>query len=499
MSTIDTQTKATTDIVDFVTPFISISTDIRVTRSFTIENQRSFADLSGDYNPGYVDPKVARRLMFGQPVVHGIHSFLWSLDCWLSQQVAPQQLTKVRVVFHKPIGVGQQVEFKLARQVGDQIELELWCQGALATAVRFTSQTLVELNSVSEIEFWDDTCTECLPEDYEGAKGELPIALNNRLLGELLPNVAVKLDPRQVAQILASTRLVGMHYPGLHSLYSELDFELDVESDVKNEVLNFEVTRFDPRFSMLQLALSGQAFVGKIKSFVRPEPQQQPTFEELKTLVSENEFVGQRALIIGGSRGLGEVTAKLLAAGGAEVVVTYHRGASDAQALVGEIEAGQGTADSAAWNVLEPQNLAPQNFGNQWQPTHLYYCATPFIATSVSGQFRPDLFQKFSTYYIDGFLATLEAVDSDELTDVIYPSSVFVEQLPPNLGEYSVAKAAGEGLCQFLNKTRPNTNIHAPRLPKMATDQTASFLPSKRDEPAPVMLSMLRDLTTESE
>jgi acyl dehydratase len=461
MSTIDTQTKATTDIVDFVTPFISISTDIRVTRSFTIENQRSFADLSGDYNPGYVDPKVARRLMFGQPVVHGIHSFLWSLDCWLSQQVAPQQLTKVRVVFHKPIGVGQQVEFKLARQVGDQIELELWCQGALATAVRFTSQTLVELNSVSEIEFWDDTCTECLPEDYEGAKGELPIALNNRLLGELLPNVAVKLDPRQVAQILASTRLVGMHYPGLHSLYSELDFELDVESDVKNEVLNFEVTRFDPRFSMLQLALSGQAFVGKIKSFVRPEPQQQPTFEELKTLVSENEFVGQRALIIGGSRGLGEVTAKLLAAGGAEVVVTYHRGASDA--------------------------------------THLYYFATPFIATSVSGQFRPDLFQKFSTYYIDGFLATLEAVDSDELTDVIYPSSVFVEQLPPNLGEYSVAKAAGEGLCQFLNKTRPNTNIHAPRLPKMATDQTASFLPSKRDEPAPVMLSMLRDLTTESE
>ena len=39
-------------------------------------------------------------------------------------------------------------------------------------------------------------------------------------------------------------------------------------------------------------------------------------------------FAGQTALIVGGSRGLGEVTAKLIAAGGGTPIITYQAGKS---------------------------------------------------------------------------------------------------------------------------------------------------------------------------
>ena len=42
------------------------------------------------------------------------------------------------------------------------------------------------------------------------------------------------------------------------------------------------------------------------------------------------EFANVRALVIGGSRGLGEITAKIIAAGGGDVWITYRRGKEDA-------------------------------------------------------------------------------------------------------------------------------------------------------------------------
>ena len=45
----------------------------------------------------------------------------------------------------------------------------------------------------------------------------------------------------------------------------------------------------------------------------------------------------QLALIIGGSKSLGEVTAKILASGSADVKLTYFKGVKDAKKVVNEI------------------------------------------------------------------------------------------------------------------------------------------------------------------
>ena len=42
-------------------------------KTFAMEDQRLMADWSGDHNPMHVNALAARRLLTGQPVVHGVH------------------------------------------------------------------------------------------------------------------------------------------------------------------------------------------------------------------------------------------------------------------------------------------------------------------------------------------------------------------------------------------------------------------------------------------
>jgi hypothetical protein len=62
------------------------------------------------------------------------------------------------------------------------------------------------------------------------------------------------------------------------------------------------------------------------------------------------------------------------------------------------------------------------------------------------------------------------------------------------MGEYAAAKMAGEIVCDFLRKVHPGLAIHKPRLPRVATDQTASLLPVSNQEPVLVLLGNLRYL-----
>ena len=136
-----------------------------------------------------------------------------------------------------------------------------------------------------------------------------------------------------MCELAATSEIVGMRLPGFHSLFSSLNVKLRNSSDQSV----FKVHHADERFGLLTLSVEAYTFQAEIKAFFRTPSPKAPTIKEISTKISSHEFDGVRALVIGGSRGLGEITAKLIAAGGGKVVITYHAGKSDAMAVAQEI------------------------------------------------------------------------------------------------------------------------------------------------------------------
>ena len=429
--------------------------------------------------------------------MHGVHVSLWALDSWLEGHTTPLDLCAVKVAFRTAIGVEERVCYSINRKKKNRVEIELVTEvgNAARIYVNWSHSKRQRSGPLSTEYPRRHKCRILSLDEAATASGSLDLYLNLESAAKLFANLVRMLSPIQVAEILATTRLVSMECPGLNSIYSELNLTFSTEADGP-PVLTYEVTAFDARFSLLAMKVEAPGMEGTIKAFLRPVPQKQASFMDLRRQVDHSEFTGQHALIIGGSRGLGEVTAKLLAAGGAEVKITYYRGSKDAHRVVEEIISGGGCADCLPFDVLDqPQNLADR-FRKQWAPNYLYYFATPFIFVGTKGSFSSQLFQKFCGYYVTGFLNTVQTVCNlgADLQKIFYPSSVSIDELPLNMGEYTAAKMAGEILCTFLEKTNPGITIHKPRLPRIATDQTATLFSVNNQDPVPLMLENLRCL-----
>jgi acyl dehydratase len=461
-------------------------------RTFTVRDQLAFAELSGDYNPLHVDPVAARRLLFGAPVVHGIHSLLWALDAWSEGPGGPIEIRSLKCAFPKPIRVGEEVRLSLKSQDHSHVKLQLIVGEAVMTKIdlEFAPAEHRRVGPV-EVRFPERREPRVLSaEELVARRGTLGLCLLAEATTKMFPNLAGHLPAGQLAVLLATTRLVGVECPGLHSIYSELS--LAAGDSHEDGTLHYAVTDVDERFGLALLQVTAPGMTGVIKAFLRPRPPEQETFASLQARVERNEFAGQRALVIGGSRGLGEVVAKLLAAGGADVKITYHQGQLEARRIVDEITSHGGSADSVGCDVQSPAQDSLTASLNGWQPTHLYYFATPFIFSGVKGVFSPELFDKFCTYYVTGFLNIVNALRGTGVRRIFHPSSVAVDERTADLGEYAAAKTAAEALCTFLENNDKSLTVYRPRLSRMATDQTVSLFPVDNLDPVPIMLDHLR-------
>jgi hypothetical protein len=466
-----------------------------VQRAFTLDDQLAFAELSGDRNPLHLDSLLARRLLFGRQIVHGLHALLWALDECLKPQTQALELSSLKATFQAGIGLGQAVECIRAERGGDSADIRLdvaggpvmWIRADWRPSARHATEALPQPPRQPA------ACRELSPEAAAAAAGRVPLYLECGAAARLFPGLMRLLPPVQVAALIAASRLVGMECPGLHSIFSGLDLRFTPEPDGTPE-LAYRVAGGNPRLSLLLLEVGAPGMRGQIKSFYRPPPRGQASFAEIRRDVGPDEFAQQRAVIVGGSRGLGEVAAKLLAAGGAETIITYHRGEQDAKGVVADIVAHGGRASCLPWNVLEPAPGLPAPLNAPAPPLHLYYFATPFIFGGAKGKFSTERFRTFSEYYVAGFQQAVQALAASGLTKALYPSSVAVDAPPADMGEYAAAKAAGEVLCEVLQRSQPGLVIYKPRLPRLATDQTASLLPLGESEPAPLLLSHLRRL-----
>lgn len=485
-------------------------------RTFTFADQTAFALLSGDYNPIHLDALQARRLLFGKQVVHGLHAVLWALESLLldvayAHLLENKVLARLKVTFAKPIGVGELVEVNVTKVSDKWVDCGIVSNTTVFTKIRCewadapvaqNDDVIRAIHTPSAL----SSTTPREPDELNGAQGELLLWLDEGLVQSMFPRLSQTLPSVRLAEMLSLTRLVGMECPGLRSVFSDFDVTFGkvlTQNVPPQHVLWYAVAEFDERFNLLMVNVRAVDMQGVVRAFVRPMPYAQPTFTQVQHEVQmarlTQAFADQYALVVGGSRGLGEVTAKILAAGGAEVCLTYFRGVSEAQNITADIQAGGGKAVNCAFDV---QNMSSglQSLGEmKFKPTHLYYLATPFIFDAVSGEFSTTLFRQFCDYYVSSFVELVKALKPLGLKCVFYPSSVAIDDIPPNMGEYAAAKAAGEAACGFLRRTERNLYIFVPRLPRLATDQTATLLPVQNGDPVKEMLVHMKGMFVKGE
>lgn len=457
-------------------------------RTFHLEDQISYAGISGDWNPIHVDPVFARRTSTGA-VVHGMHLTAWAVDSFLSStDLSPGALS---ATFLKPVNLGSECMLTALREKNCW-RLNIHHEDELSTTIRIFEGT---------VRFREDCpprqgpypCR--TPDDVEfpqaaGTSGALSPESDAATLRRLFPSLVEHLGGLRTSALNRASTVVGMHCPGRHSLLCGLEAAF-IESTAPD--LNYQVVRATHPSAPIKIAINGAGISGTVSAFFRPTPAVQAAYADCRARVEPDEFKGQFALIVGGSRGLGEVTAKLICGGNGAAVTTYHEGAEDGERVSREISTAGGNCATFSLDVREPGKASGLE-ALLSKTTHLYYFATPPIKVSPHQSFRSDLLRRYSEFYVEAFARICRMLPEGRECRIFYPSSIFVEETPKGAAEYAAAKAAGETLCRALSVELPDLKFFVERLPRASTDQTRALMALKTQDPLDVMLPIVRKM-----
>ncbi len=447
----------------------------------------------------HMDPVAARRTQAGAAVVHGIHLVLWCLDAMARQGSLLPDPRALQARFMKPVYVGDTPSIRLLRRTADEASLRVEIDGTTLATLRIAfadlparadakqshrggAQTLQERRQPLELDLGD----------MPGRHGLVRGAATAHGVAEAFPAAAAWIQPPRLLGLAALSYLVGMECPGLHSIFGTLAVDFVPVPDAPN--IDYHVTEIDPRFRLVRMQVEGRGLAGTAEAFLRHPPVRQMSFAAAAAHVSPGEFAGQRVLIVGGSRGLGELTAKLIAAGGGHPTITYARGAADAEAVRREIAETGARCETLPYDATLP--AAPQLAVLPDHPTQVYYFATSQIFRRKTGLFEAAALRDFLAVYVAGFhdLCAALAPCSTAGLSVFYPSSIAVERRPRDLTEYAMAKAAGEILCADIARFMPGMRVVVKRLPRLLSDQTATVSSVETTPAIDVLLPIIREV-----
>lgn len=285
-------------------------------------------------------------------------------------------------------------------------------------------------------------------------------------------------------------------------MFSKLDLSVVPikQSPQPRAALHYHVAQIDERFRKARISVTGRSIGGQLEAFIRVPPVEQASIETLSADIDPREFHGMNALVLRGSRGLGEVTAKLNAAGGGASTITYAMGKTEADRVADQVLTWGADIETLSYDV----RLAPESqLSAVDKPfTHLFYFATNVIFRPKGDLVSSSILEEFTLFYLHGFFNLCSALTrSSELSPrdgrkliAYYPSSSYVEDRPAGMTEYAMIKAAGEQMCRDMNQYMPTLQIISTRLPKLPTDQTAGVLPERELSPKGVLLPIVREM-----
>jgi acyl dehydratase/NAD(P)-dependent dehydrogenase (short-subunit alcohol dehydrogenase family) len=435
-----------------------------------MQDQMWFARATGDSNPLHLDARWAERTFPGAVVVHGVHALLWALDQAVSRE-GGTELAGVSATFVKPILLGDEVALEWDKE---SLTAKLKVRGELVTRAQLARTWRAKPPATPNV----------------GEAEALAPTEDARLLAAAFPDLARAIGARRLGGLGLLSTVVGTRRPGLNGVFAGLEVDFDA---APGEAISYGVERRSPALSRLELWVSGLGLSGRIFAFEGGSPVPNVGSSDAGGLVGPTEFAGAAPLVIGASSGLGAATAALLRAGGATPILTSRDETALAQ-LRESLTAG-GDVAAVAFDVRDPQAGLARVRQLGWRGGQLYYFASPRIFRRRIEPYQGADLREFLAVYVEGFYeivrALMEARDGQPLT-VLYPSTVAIDERAADLFEYRIAKQAGEEVCDRLAERYRALTVLKPRLPRIATRQTQSFVRMGASGAEAAMLPLVR-------
>lgn len=460
--------------------------------TYTFIEQNTFAQMSGDHNPIHVDSVAARRTQAGEPVVHGMHTVLKCLESLSIHFSSEKEIASISAQFNNPILLMDTVVFVITKYENQKIQVT-----ATVGKSKLASITVIfgRKNTIRNVQKSPPSTILANPKKIEfteiqNQKGYIFIPATDDEITALFPRSVHWIGVNAVRDMMTMSTLVGMECPGLNSLFA--NFSIELYSGTQSDGLKYAVSNTDTRFRLISMEIDGRSISGSISAFMRMPPTQQAKVSSIRERIKQNEFDKQNALIIGGSRGLGEVTAKIISAGGGNSTISYSTGKEDALKISTEISASGSNCNIEHFDIFE--NISEQLDNIETSPTHIYFFATPKIFRRKTNIFEPETFSLFNTFYVNGFFQLCHWASTlpHKKIKIFYPSTTALNERPMGITEYAMSKAGGEELCKDLPKTLTNLAISVERLPRILTDQTATVSTRNGEDPIEILLPIIR-------
>lgn len=175
------------------------------------------------------------------------------------------------------------------------------------------------------------------------------------------------------------------------------------------------------------------------------------------------DLSGRRALVTGGSRGLGAVLAQTLAAHGAHVYINYVRHEAEAQATLQAIRDAGGSAELAPANLTQPDDVRAMFTGPLREGLDI------LIHSAAIGSFKPahavranqwDLTMNVNARAFLGCVQEALPALIARRGRVVAISSLGSSRVIPGYGAIGVSKAALESLTRYLGVELAPHGVH---------------------------------------
>ncbi len=346
----------------------------------TADMVEAFARLSGDYNSMHVNPEIARKSRYRQPVVHGMipFSFIQLLGAEFEGQAI--EFIKLNTRFRKPVFINDVLNLEITyTNTEDEKKYEaVWRNNAnneilIKSKGEFTLIAQTDSANNHPDTFLVDEITEAqylideLADKQEQLIFQAASALKERY-GTSIFRPGMKNPPdgimpgNNLVAVLMLSTLVGMRLPGRYATFTRFDISFD--NDVLSTdryTLTGKVNKVSKATEIMEAAICIEnghlAASGKVEVMLNPPPKKMLSSQEVAESYRHFGLNDKVVLITGASRGIGETTAKLFAALGAKVVINYYRGKGDAECIVDEIKAIGGQAIAVQCDIRDEDSV----------------------------------------------------------------------------------------------------------------------------------------------